>query len=370
MDIIRKSVILAAALLTALAASAEGIVYHNASEFPLFGKCIDSTSARYERFPAAFEKTSRKTLWDLSRNSAGLYLRFRTNSTCVVAKWKSTSPSQYMPHMTDAGDNGLDLYILTEKDGWRFAGSGFEWNGRGKEVKTKTLISNMKPQMRECILYLSLYNGITDLEIGVDDGAVIEGPAVDSPKSGDPVVMYGSSILQGCSASRPGMVFTSIIERKLDREVINLGFSGNALLDLEVAEYMTRVENPSLFVLDYVPNASVKQIEETGEKFFRILRDAHPGVPVVFIEDPTYPHSRFDERMRAEIESKNIAQKALFQKLKKAGEKKIYYVSTDGLIGDDGEATVDGIHFTDLGMVRYTEKVLPVIRKALKAAGK
>ena len=56
----------------------------------------------------------------------------------------------------------------------------------------------------------------------------------------------------------------------------------------------------------------------------------------------------------------------LYKKLKKAGEKRLYYVSTDGLIGDDGEATVDGVHFTDLGMMRYVERVLPVMRKALR----
>ena len=33
-------------------------------------------------------------------------------------------------------------------------------------------------------------------------------------------------------------------------------------------------------ILDYVPNASARQIAERGETFFRILRDAHPDVPV------------------------------------------------------------------------------------------
>ena len=48
------------------------------------------------------------------------------------------------------------------------------------------------------------------------------------------------------------------------------------------------------------------------------------------------------------------------------GEKKIYYISAKGMIGDDGEATVDGIHFTDLGAMRYVDHVLPVMKKALR----
>ena len=347
-------------------AQEKAVVYHDASAFPLYGKCVEATSARYERLPKEFEGVVRKSMWDLGRNSAGLYIRFRSNSTQIRARWRSLSPRQYMPHMADVGDSGLDLYILTEKDGWRFAGSGFEWGGRDKEVKNKTMVSNMEPSMREYMLYLSLYNGISSLEIGVDEGAVIEAPSIDSPRSDRPIVMYGTSILQGGCASRPGMAFTAILGRKLDREIINLGFSGNAWLDYEIAEYITRAQNPALIVLDYVTNSTAEMIDERGERFFRIVRQAFPDVPVIFVEDPTFPHTRFDRNMLEEVTSKNEAQKALYRRLKKAGEKKLYYVGTEGMIGDDGEATVDGIHLTDLGMMRYVDKLYPVMRKALR----
>jgi len=347
-------------------AQEKAVVYHDASAFPLYGKCVEATSARYERLPKEFEGVVRKSMWDLGRNSAGLYIRFRSNSTQIRARWRSLSPRQYMPHMADVGDSGLDLYILTETDGWRFAGSGFEWGGRDKEVKNKTMVSNMEPSMREYMLYLSLYNGISSLEIGVDEGAVIEAPSIDSPRSDRPIVMYGTSILQGGCASRPGMAFTAILGRKLDREIINLGFSGNAWLDYEIAEYITRAQNPALIVLDYVPNSTAEMIDERGECFFRIVRQAFPDVPVIFVEDPTFPHTRFDRNMLEEVTSKNEAQKALYRRLKKAGEKKLYYVDTEGMIGEDGEATVDGIHLTDLGMMRYVDKLYPVMRKALR----
>ena len=365
----RKVILCVAAVLCAGSlsfAQGKGIVYHDAAAFPVFGKCVEETSERYQRLPVELKGVVRDPVWSLGRNSAGLYIRFRSNSTRISARWKSMVPEHYMPHITDVGDNGLDLYILTDDKGWRFAGSGFEWGGRDKEVKTKTMVANMTPQMREYMLYLSLYNGVDELEIGIDEGAVIEAPAVDSPRSDRPVVMYGTSILQGGCASRPGMAFTAILGRRLDREVINLGFSGNARLDYEIAEYITKVHNPALIVLDYVPNSSAKLINERGERFFRIIRDAFPDVPVILVEDPTFPHTIFDQRMLEEVTSKNEAQRALYEKLRKAGEKRLYYVSTEGLIGDDGEATVDGVHFTDLGMMRYVDKMLPVMRKALR----
>ena len=178
--------------------------------------------------------------------------------------------------------------------------------------------------------------------------------------------MYGTSILQGGCANRPGMAHTNILSRRLDREVINLGFSGQALLDMEIARYMASIEDPGLFVLDYAPNAYAGLIDAEGENFFRIIRDAHPDVPVIFIEDVIFPHTAFDNRIKDEVEKKNQAQKRLYARLKKSGEKKIYYISAEGMIGDDGEATVDGIHFTDLGMQRYVDHILPTIKKALR----
>lgn len=343
---------------------AEGIVYTDASAFPLYGKAADSTLTRYERLPASYQGKVRDAVWFLGRNSAGLAVRFRSNSTSVHARWTSMFDVS-MNHMTDTGIKGLDLYVLLDGK-WRFAGSGRP-AGKTSDV---AIVTGMQPEDREYMLYLSLYDGVESLEIGVDEGSYIGQPECDSPARTHPVVMYGTSILQGGCASRPGMAHTAILGRRLDREVVNLGFSGNALLDYEIAELMATVEDPGVFVLDYVPNASAEQIREKGEKFFRILRDSHPDVPVIFVEDPDFPHSVFDQAIRKEVSEKNKAQKELFASLKEKGEKRIWYLSSEGLIGYDGEATVDGIHFTDLGAVRYVDMIEPLVRKALRITDK
>ena len=340
-------------------ASAQNVVYTDASVFPLYGKVSEQTNERYERLPSSLEGVSREPVWYLGRHSAGLFIRFRSNSTSIHARWESTF-NNTMTHMTDTGTKGLDLYALVDGE-WRHVCSA---QPQGKKSE-RCIIANMDPVEREYMLYLSLYDGVKSLEIGVDEGSMLDLPAVDRPSREKPVVMYGTSILQGGCANRPGMAHTNIIGRRLDREVINLGFSGNALLDMEIAELMASVEDPGLYVLDYVPNASAQAIDEVGEQFFRIIRDAHPEVPVVFIEDVIFPHTIFDNKILEEVTKKNVAQKRLFKKLKKSGEKRIYYISAEGMIGDDGEATVDAIHFTDLGAMRYVDHVLPVIKRAL-----
>ena len=337
------------------------VVYTDASAFPLHGKAAPETSARYQRFPAEFKKTAREPLWALSENSTGLYVRFRSNAPAIHARW--TNRAYHMPHMTDVGVGGLDLYANLDGE-WRFVGSGFNW-GTIRKQHEKRLVGNMDAAMREYMLYLPLYDCLDSLSIGIPRGYVLEAPELDSPRSESSIVMYGTSILQGGCASRPGMAHTAILSRALDREVINLGFSGNAFLDTEVAQLISRMENPSLIVLDYVPNASAQKIESYGEEFFRIIRQAHPDVPVVFVEDPIFPHSVVDKSILKEVTQKNKAQEELYLKLKGAGEPYIYYVPAEGMLGADGEATVDGVHLTDLGMMRYVDHILPTLKNAL-----
>jgi hypothetical protein len=262
--------------------------------------------------------------------------------------------------MSPAGIKGLDLYCL-QNGKWVFVNSG---RPTGKN-STAIIISNMKPEKREYMLYLPLYDGVTSLSIGVDSLSEITQPAVDLPVRQKPVVFYGTSILQGCSASRPGMAHANILSRWLNRETINLGFSGNGLLDLEIAEVMTNVD-ASMYILDFVPNATVEQMKERADKFYTIIRKRHPETPILFVEDPIFTHTRFDQRIAKEVKDKNETINAFFQTLKKRGEKNIYFLSSKDMIGHDGEATVDGIHFTDLGLMRYAELLYPIIKSHLK----
>ena len=298
-------------------------VWYDGADFPVFGKATDQTPSRYDRLPASYEQISRKPVWQLGRNTAGLYIRFRSDSPYIKIAWTSRY-GRSMNHMAATGVRGVDLYWLNDGR-WEYARTGRPGTDKHSEF---TMISNMDPVEREWMLYLSLYDGVTDVKIGIDSQYHIDQPKVNSPAAGNQIVFYGTSIMQGGCVTRPGALATSMISRKLDREVINLGFSGNAFLDLEIAELMAQVESPALYVLDYVPNAVADKINELGEKFFYILRNAHPDVPIIFVERPVYPHSILDKKVKAETDSRNAAQKALYQKLRKAGQKKLYYLES------------------------------------------
>lgn len=337
------------------------IVYHDAARFPLFGKATEATAERYVRLPDSLQSVCREPLWYLSCNSAGMSVRFRSNSTQIALKWESLN-NFHMDHMPDVGVRGLDLYCWDEKAKcWRFINSA-----RPQLKLTESLVVGcMTPEMREYMVNLSLYDGISYLAIGVDSLSVIEQPQLDLPCREKPVVMYGTSILQGGCASRPGMAHTNILSRRLNREFINLGFSGNAFLDLEVAEVMAAVD-AGAYVLDFVPNVTVEQMEERMEQFYRIIRNKHPYTPIIFVEDPIFTSTHYDQR-GAEILSKlNVTLREIFEALRAKKEKHIFYVSSEKMIGEDREGTVDAIHFTDLGMMRYVDVLYPILKRVIK----
>lgn len=335
------------------------IVYHDADAFPLLGKATDATSERYVRLPDSLQSVCREPLWNLSRNSAGMSVRFRTNSTQIVLKWESLN-NFHMDHMADVGVRGLDLYVWDVKAKcWRFV------NSARPQLKQSEyqVVGCMTPEMREYMVNLSLYDGVSSLAIGIDSLSVIEQPRLNLPRRDKPVVMYGTSILQGGCASRPGMAHTNILSRRLNKECINLGFSGNAFLDYEVAEVMAAVD-AGAYVLDFVPNVTVEQMEERMDRFYRIIRDKHPDTPIIFVEDPIFTSTHYDTKGAENLAKLNRTLHRKFKVLKQT-EKHIYYVSSKYFIGEDREGTVDAIHFTDLGMMRYADVLYPVLNRVL-----
>jgi hypothetical protein len=56
----------------------------------------------------------------------------------------------------------------------------------------------------------------------------------------------------------------------------------------------------------------------------------------------------------------------LYEKLKAAGDKNLYYIPTTRLLGVDGEDTVDGTYPTDPGFLRMAQNIAPVVKQALR----
>ncbi len=336
------------------------VTYYNAEQFPVIGKTSNETETRYERLPAYLKEVTRPPVWSLGKNSAGLAIRFNSNSTSISAKWEVLRDNR-MNHMTETGIKGLDLYAW-EGDHWKPVRAG---RPSGK-VNEQNIIANMTPEEREFMLYLPLYDGLVSLEIGIDSAAYIAPPALPYPDTAHPILVYGTSITQGGCATRPGMAYTNILGRMANREVINLGFSGNGQLDYEIAELMATRTNASLFILDFVPNVNTTQLAERTRPFYDIIRKANPTTPILFMENIAYPYAAYDQSTRQYMAEKNGLLREIFEKIKSEGDSFVYYLPTDGLIGEDGEATVDGVHLTDTGFARLAQKVFEAIQKIEK----
>ena len=354
-------------LLLPVCISAQDYVYTDATTLPVYGKICKDTYEPFSRLPARLEGVSRTAVWRLGRNSAGEYIRFSSDAGAFSLRWTPTFKTE-STNMTLCVARGLALYV---NDGgeWVYVGTGRPAN-KGKETgpnetTCKISCSKLAGEMHEFLLYLSLYDGVKKLEIGVPEGCRIEAGKIDSPRAEKAVVMYGTSILQGASASHPGLCGTALLGRMLDRQVINLGFSGNALLDMEIAELMAAYPDPGVFVMDNMPNGSPELTKEKEAAFFRILRNAHPDVPVVFVENPNYPGMRFDAGREKYVRVRNEALHEVFDSLVASGEKNIYLVPAMNMLGEDNTGTIEGTHFTDVGFISYAKILAPVLKQVL-----
>jgi len=331
--------------------------WYDVSSWGVEGKGWSDTSRYYDRLPARAASTVRPAVWSLSRQSAGMATRFETDSTSFSARYRLSMSRLAMFHMPATGVSGLDLYVHLEdgRDYW-LAGTK-----PATQVVEQRMVSGVDPGTRLYTAYLPLYNGVDKLEIGVDVGATFR-PV--PPRTEKPVVFYGTSIMQGGVASRPGMSISAVLGRWFDVPTVNLGFSGNGTMDLPVAELMTELD-AAAYVIDCCPNMTPQMITERTEPLVHTLRDARPDVPILLVEDRNYTNGVLVESSRRRNADNHAALHAAYKRLLTGGVKHLRYLGGDELVGTDGEGAVDGSHPSDLGGMRYCEAYRQALRPIL-----
>lgn len=340
-------------------AAAASLAWHDVETWGVEGRAWpEQPRARwYDRLPAAAEKTVTTNVWNLSRDSAGMMVRFQTDASAISVRYKLLKERIALANMAAMGASGVDLYARDAKGKWR-------WVGASKPQKTEVeeeLVKGLAPGSREYALYLPLYNGVEKLEIGVAPGASFTGLA---PRPAKPVVFYGTSITHGASASRPGMVHTAIIGRHLDVPVVNLGFSGNGRMDAAVGEFLKEID-AAVYVIDCLPNMGPAQVLEKCGPLVKLLRARRPDTPIVLVEDRRYTNSWIRPDQEKFHTANHAALKKVHDTLKQKGITNLHYIPGDDLLGDDAEGAADGSHPNDLGFMRQAAVMEPVIRQAL-----
>lgn len=318
------------------------------------GQAWTDTEHPYDRLPARAEALVTEAVWNLSRQSTGFYVDFRSDATELHARTILRVP----PHEHQSYIKYLDLYARDACGTWRWAGvsrNGFVPSGQ------TPLIEGLNPEWRTYRLYLPLFYVVDRIELGLPPGAGLE--AMPAPVA-RPIVVYGTSIVHGHAATRPGMVWTSILGRRLDHPVINLGFSGSARMEPELGRIIAELD-AALFVIDPLPNMSRELVEQNAEPFLRHLLGAHPNTPILLVEDRAHAQEWLYPGMRREREAKRAAFRSVHERLRGAGHTNLHYTEGDPLLGGDGEATVDGSHPSDLGFVRYADRLQSLIARLL-----
>ena len=333
------------------------IKYIEGKDLELRGRGDIVTSDRFYRLDSLDALNLPKRVQELSRNTAGLNLNFKTNSRSIHLKWE-VDEYRNLWNMTPLAVNGFDLYAWNGTS-WQFVSSAKPSDTQSSDV----IIRNLDGEMRNYRLYFPLYSGVDQVQVGIDKTSeILSQDDFLAPRK--KAVIYGSSITQGASASRPGMAFSSIISRDLQMELINLGFSGSGKMEIEVAEILGTMQ-PDLFILDCVPNPSPEQIRERAIPFIRELRRAQPNTPILMVESVFRENAHWDSKWNERMIDQNKAFRKAFETLKEQGYKHLYYIPSEELIGNDHEATIDGVHFTDLGHFRIAARISESIKEIL-----
>lgn len=286
-------------------------------------------------------------------------LRFTSDSPEISVSYIPTGNLQ-MPHMPATGVSGVDLYTKDKAGNWLWVRGSYQF---GEKVSYKFQLDNVQDELREFYLFLPLYNGLTDLEIGVPDDKNL---AFTPKRTEKPILVYGTSIAQGACASRAGMAWTNILAREMDMPMVNLGFSGNGRMEKEVIELITEID-PAVFVLDCLPNLGSFSAEEIKEKLiFAVssIRSKYPNAKILLTEHAGYSDGLVYEPRAVIYENLNAWLQETFVNLKSSGVTGVYTL-TKAEIGLGIDDFVDGTHPSDLGMAKYAAAYADKLREIL-----
>lgn len=326
----------------------DGLVFYDTKKAPfeLYGNCKSELDV-FKRLPEGVAESVSKGVTRLAFHTAGIRVRFSTDSEKIAIKCVMPYVKP-MAHMALTGSAGFDLFV-TE-------------NGKSRYLKTfvppvdmtdgySSSINVGNKGMRSYEINFPLYNAVNELYIGVSEGSSIGAGEKYAYKK--PVLYYGSSITQGGCASRAGNSYQSIISRRYNCDYINLGFSGNAKGEKEIAEYLATLD-VSCFVCDYDYNAPTSEhLRKTHLALYKTYREKRKETPIIFVSAPVAVYSREDKKL-----CKKVVEDTYRYALE-TGDERVSYIDGHRMMsGEYSEVfTVDGCHPNDAGFLRMAKRI-------------
>ena len=332
----------------------EDIKFHSVFEKPFSIHGLIYENGKFRRMPQKIADSTSEWVGYLNTNTSGGRVRFKTNSSYIAISAKMCNVGK-MDHFAITGSGGFDMYTINN--------GVYKYNNTFRppfEMQNgyESLFDFKSNEIREVVINFPLYSDVCELYIGLEKNATIEAPTPYKNKK--PIVYYGHSITQGACASRPGNAYPSILSRKFDMDFINLGFSGSARGEREIAEYIASL-NMEIFVYDYDHNAhSAEYLEQTHERMFKIIRQANPNLPIIMMSAMTMPYCTDNRAKRRDIVH------ATYQNAKNSGDKNVYFWDGSKEFEEyEDYGTVEGCHPNDHGLIGIATTLAPIMSKIL-----
>ena len=325
----------------------DDIKFYDVDESPFKVYGIFKENGKYRRMPENVAKKVNNGVKNLHANTAGGRVRFVTNSPYIAIHAEMDGLGK-MPHFAFTGSIGFDMYSDNKYSNTFEPPFNIEAGYEGVAELGES-------KYREITINFPLYSNVKKLYIGLKEGSDVKEakPYINEL----PVVYYGSSITQGGCASRPGMSYQAIVSREFNIDYINLGFSGSARAEDEMIEYIKNLDM-SVFVYDYDHNApTFEHLENTHEKMFKAVREAHPDIPIIIMSRPKFVQNEVVLKRRQIIEK-------TYNNALASSDKNVYFL--DGLALTElcrDEGTVDGTHPTDFGFNSMANAIIKLINE-------
>lgn len=337
-----------------------GLRFYSADEKPFSVYGVFKENGKYRRLPESVAEKVSYGVHGLHANTSGGRIRFATDSPYVAINVRYGHIGR-MPHFTLIGSAGFDIYSNEDgKDVYRgsfMPSYDLEGSYEGVVEFKINRWGEDSWKMREITINMPTYTEVLEVYIGLHENAVVREatPYVDGEK---PIVYYGHSITQGGCVSRPGYAYPALLSRRFNCNFINLGFSGSALGEDAMAQYIAGLDM-KMFVCDYDDNApSAEHLQNTHESLFKAVRSAHPDMPIIILS--TSPKTQY----WGSIEQREAIVYQTYKNAVANGDKNVYFVDCFTRLNDyDGHAgaTVEGVHLNDIGFTYVAEALAETI---------
>ncbi len=307
----------------------------------------------FRRLPEEIAKNSNEGVYYVSRNTPGGRVRFSTNSRYVAIKADMYNV-ELVNRMAMAGTAGFDLYEV-RGDKYKYIETYLPPIDTKDGFESVIYLPDSKERTFE--IYFPIYSGVKNLYIGLQETATLK-EAHDYTNT-KPILFYGSSVTHGACATRPGLAYPAMVERKLDTDVLNLGFSGSCHAEQILVDYMTTLDF-SAFVSEYDYNEeTAEELEKRHYNMYSTFRKAHPDIPIILMSRPS-----FDIEKPEYVKMRDVV-KDSYEKAVKSGDNNVYFLDGEFLYDGSDDCSSDNIHPNDLGFSRISEKIVNILKEVL-----